>query len=160
MNIFNDMCKAISSDTQKMLSSSVIIITILVTIMIIMLIIVIQKCVSFLVRSMVQASNRSGTAVQQGVHKRSCSTWALWRGLGRRSAWKIAQYSNSSPCTSSSGQQTKFCLSFVPIMHSKGSPMIISGLILISTETDRHGLHVAGLWHPQSARAQPGAGRD
>lgn len=113
--------------------------------------IVIQKCVPFLVRSLVQASNRSGIAVQQGVHKPSCSTWALWRGLGRRSAWKTTPYSNSSPCASSSGQQTKFCLSFSPIMHSKGSPMIIPGLILISSETDRQ----ACMWQGFGTHSQP-----
>lgn len=58
------------------------------TIMIMMLIIMIQSCVPFLVKNMVQTRNRSRIAVEEGVHKPSCSTWAPMEGLSREVSLK------------------------------------------------------------------------
>lgn len=75
----NDMYKAVSSWNTE----DAIIITMVMTIMIMMLIIMIQSCVPFLVKNMVQTRNRSRIAVEEGVHKPSCSTWAPMEGLSR-----------------------------------------------------------------------------
>lgn len=65
-------------DTQKMLSKlAVIIIITMVMMMIMMLTTVIQSSIPFLVKSMVQTGNRSERAVEEGMHKPSCSIWAL-----------------------------------------------------------------------------------
>lgn len=74
-------------DTQKV-SHLVIIITMVMTIMIMMLIIMIQSCVPFLVKNTVQTRNRSGIAVEEGMHKPSCSTWAPMEGLSREVSQK------------------------------------------------------------------------
>ena len=74
-------------DTQKV-SQLVIIITMVMTIMIMRLIIMIQSCVPFLVKNTVQTRNRSGIAVEEGVHKPSCSTWAPMEGLSREVSQK------------------------------------------------------------------------
>lgn len=70
-------------NTQKMLNKLAIIITMVMTIMIMMLIIMIQSCVPFLVKSMVQTRNRSEIAVEEGMHKPSCSIWAPMMGFRR-----------------------------------------------------------------------------
>ena len=80
----NDMYKAVSSWNTE----DAIIITMVMTIMIMMLIIMIQSCVPFLVKNMVQTRNRSGIAVEEGVHKPSCSTWAPMEGLRREVSLK------------------------------------------------------------------------
>ena len=80
----NDMCKAVSSWNTE----DAIIITMVMTIMIMMLIIMIQSCVPFLVKNIVQTRNRSGIAVEEGVHKPSCSTWAPMEGLSREVSLK------------------------------------------------------------------------
>lgn len=80
----NDMYKAVSSWNTE----DAIIITMVMTIMIMMLIIMIQSCVPFLVKNMVQTRNRSGIAVEEGVHKPSCSTWAPMEGLSREVSLK------------------------------------------------------------------------
>lgn len=88
--------------------------------------------------------NRSGIAVEEDVYKPSCSIWIPMEDFRREVSLEDSPYANCNPYTPDSEQQIKSHSAFPCIIHSKASPMIILGLVLLNTKTGKYGLQVAG----------------